>query len=208
MPFEPSKNQGKNSVFRFSGFRFLAHFSLFLFLVLFAAKKISSKFFQVFRGGQKTGENKGFFCLSRGSLFWRWCFSVWCPHARVSLHVPSSLHMCHLSLMSYFILLFSFCFPLCFFCCLTFMTSVVLYQWPKTWTNHWKPQCLKFLFLMFCFGACALTLSPGPHNNRNPKPSTPENRICLLHNALNPVLKCLFLQCFSNINQMCPQIGP
>ena len=71
-----------------------------------------------------------------------------------------------------------------------------------------NPQYLKFLFLMFCFGACTLTLSPGPHNNRNPKPSTLENRICLLHNALNPVLKCLFLQCFSNINQICPKHRP
>ena len=71
-----------------------------------------------------------------------------------------------------------------------------------------KTPISEILFLMFCFGACTLTLSPGPHNNRNPKPSTLENRISLLHNALNPVLKCLFLQCFSNINQICPQNRP
>ena len=56
----------------------------------------------------------------------------------------------------------------------TLITSMVLHQWPKTWWNHRKPQYLKCLFLMFCFGACTLTLSPGPHNNRNPKPSTLE----------------------------------
>ena len=40
---------------------------------------------------------------------------MWCPYARVSLHVPSSLQMCDSSLLSYLFLLFSFCFPLCFF---------------------------------------------------------------------------------------------
>ena len=32
---------------------------------------------------------------------------MWCPYARASLHAPSSLQMCDLSLMSYFFLLFS-----------------------------------------------------------------------------------------------------
>ena len=65
--------------------------------------------------------------------------------------------------------------------------------------NKIKPQktpISEILFLMFCFGPCTLTLSPGPHKKRNPKPSTPENHIGLLCNALNHVLKCLFLQCF------------
>ena len=163
----------------------------------------------LFRGSQKKREKQGFFCLSCGRFFWWWCFSMWCPYARASLHAPSSLQMCDLSLMSYFFLLFS----VLLFCWggYSFLHSSL--QW--SCTNDQKhdqttenPQYLKFLFLMFCFGACTLTLSPGPHNNRNPKPSTLENRICLLHNALNPVLKCLFLQRFSNINQICPKHRP
>ena len=65
-----------------------------------------------------------------------------------------------------------------------------------------------------CFWCSALGpapshfLSPGPHNNRTLKPSTPENRTSLLHHVLNHVLKCSFLQCFSNINQICPQNRP
>ena len=77
--------------------------------------------------------------------------------------------------------------------------------------NKIKPQktpISEILFLTFCLVACTLTLSPGPHYNRNPKPSTPENRICLLYNVLNHALKCQNLQCFSNINQICPQNRP
>ena len=63
LPFGDIKNQGKNSVFRFSRSRFLAHF-FFLFLVLFAPEKLSAKFLPRFEGCQKTGENKVFFFFS------------------------------------------------------------------------------------------------------------------------------------------------
>ena len=214
LPFGGINNHWKNSVFRFSGFCFLANFS-FLGFWFCSPPKNYPQMFPALPGWPKNRGKQGFFCLFRGNVFWWWCFSVWCPYARVSLHAPSSLQMCDLSLMSYFFLLFSFCFPLFFLGgggCIrlyTLITSMVLHQWPNTWSNHRKPQYLKFLFLMFCFGACSLTLSAGPHNNRNPKPFTPENRICWLHNALNPVLKCLLLQCLSNIkNKFAPKIGP
>ena len=102
---------------------------------------------------------------------------------------------------------FIFAFRYVFVDLFTLITSMVLYQWPKNKIKPQKTPISEILFLMFCFGACTLTLSPGPHNNRNPKPSTPENRICLLY-VLNHVLKCLCLQCFSNINQICPQNRP
>ena len=105
------------------------------------------------------------------------------------------------------------CSPLCFFLgggihLFTLITSMALHQWPKNKIKPQKTPISEILFLMFCFGVCTLTLSPGPHNNRNPKPSTPENRIYLLHNALNPVLKCLFFTVFLNINQICPPNRP
>ena len=144
---------------------------------------------------------------------------MWWPYACLTLYVPSLLQMWDLSLLCYLFLLFSFMFSFC----LIFVWSPGLgvgyslsyisdFSGPAPLTkNKIKPlntSIPEILFLMFCFGACTLTLSPGPHKNRNPKPSTLENRICLLHNALNPVLKCLFLQCFSNINQICPKNRP
>ena len=91
---------------------------------------------------------------------------------------------------------------------LTLITSMVLYQWPRNKIKPQKTPISEILFLMFCIGPCTLTLSPGPQNKHNPKPPTPENRSGLLYNALNHVLKGLFLQCFSNINRICPQNRP
>ena len=62
---------------------------------------------------------------------------------------------------------------------------------------------------MFCFGACILTLSLGPaHNPYSSQRTTPQNGICLPFFVLNNALKYLFLQCFLNINQHLPKMGP
>ena len=107
---EASKNLGKNSVFRFSRSRFLAHF-FFFFWVLFAAENLSSKFVPLFRGGQKQGKKQGFFaCLVAdfvgGGVFLcgvlMLVFLFMCL-----LHCKCVIRPCYLTC--------SFCFPLCFF---------------------------------------------------------------------------------------------
>ena len=184
-------------------------FLLFLFLVLFAAERLSSKFVPLFRGGQKTGKNKVFFACLVADVFGGGVFP--CGVLMLVflfmylLRCKCVIHPCCLTC--------SFCFfPLCFVGGGYSSFYIDHFNGPAPMTkNKIKPQktpISEILFLMFCIGACTLTLAPGPHNNRNPKPSTAENRMCLLYNALNPVLKCLFLQCFSNINQICPQNRP
>ena len=204
------KIRGKIAFSAFRGFCFLAHFSVFSILHLVAAHELSSKIFPLLRGGQKTGENKGFFLLVSWQFFWCWCSSMWCPYARVSLDAPSSLQMCHLSLLSYFILLFSFCFPLCFFVLCFLLFDIHHFNGPAPMTKNMNkplktPMSEMFVFDVLLWGLHPHTFSHGPHNNRNPKPSAPANRICLLHNALNPVLKCLFYSVFQTSPKFAPK---
>ena len=139
---------------------------------------------------------------------------MWCPYARLSLGVPSSLQMSDSSWLSYLFLLFLFVFRSVFFWGGGVYSSFYInhFNGPVPMTkNKIKPQqtpISEILFWMFCLVACTLTLSPGPHQNRNPKPSTPENRICLHYNVLNHVLKCLFLQCFRTSTEFALKIGP
>ena len=210
------KIRGKIAFSAFRGFCFLAHFSVFSILHLVAAHELSSKIFPLLRGGKKTGENKGFFACFVAVCFWWWYFSMWCPYARVSLDAPSSLQRCDLSLLSYIILNLSFCFPFFFFGGGGGYSSFYInhFNGPAPVTKKQDQNTENPNIWNFCFTCSALGpapshfLSPGPQNNRNPKPSTLENRTSLLDHVLNPVLKCLFLQCFSNINQICPQNRP
>ena len=139
------------------------------------------------------------------------------PYARVSLHVPSLLQMWDLSLLSYLFLLFSFLvFPFFFWggggllIFFKLITSMVLHQWPKNKIKTLKtPTCEIFVFDVLLWGLHPHTFSHLAHIiTVTLKPSTPENRTSLLHHVLSPVLKCSFLQCFSNINQTCPQNRP
>ena len=190
----------------------------FLFWFCSPPKNYPQKFSHSSGLAKKPGKTRVFF-LFGGSLFWWWCFSMWCPYARVSLHVPSLLQMCDLALLSYCYFCFHFVFRYFFggggIQLFALITSMVLHQWPKKQDqntenpNIWFCHLKFFVFDVPLWGLHPHTVSsPGPHNNRNPKPSTPENRTCLLDNVLNPVLKCVFLQCLSNINQICPQNRP
>ena len=87
---------------------------------------------------------------------------------------------------------------------------MVLHQWPKNKMKTLKtPTCEIFVFDVLLWGLHPHTFSHLAHIiTVTLKPSTPENRTSLLHHVLNPVLKCSFLQCFSNINQICPQNRP
>ena len=99
-----------------------------------------------------------FFLSKKGCIF-SIC-NMWCPYARLSLRVPSSLQMSDSSWLSYLFLLFSFCFlfVFCFFFgggvyLFTLITSMVLYQWPKTQDQTTeKPQYLKFYFWCSALG--------------------------------------------------------
>ena len=126
----------------FSVFRVLDFwpiFPSFLFLVLFAPEKLSAEFLPSFWGCQKNSGKQGF-SWSWFSVFIKKCYifsiyNMWCPYARLSLRVPSSLQMSDSAWLSYLFLLFYFCFPLCFFFfwggglyLFTLITSMVLYQ--------------------------------------------------------------------------------
>ena len=118
-PFGDIKKSAENRVFRFSRSRFLAHFPSFLFW-FFRPRKIIRQISATLSGLPKNRGKQGFL-WSCATFFNSICyilfpiFSMWCPYARVSLRVTSSLQMSDSSLLSYLFLLFSFCSPLCFF---------------------------------------------------------------------------------------------
>ena len=211
---EPSKNQGKIAFSAFRGFGFLAHFSVFSFLVLFAAHKSSSKIFPLLRGGLKTGENKGCFCLFRGCFVLVVVFFHVVPlcscFSRCTFFVAKVWFVFDVLHFPFDFLLFSvmFFFGEGVIHLFTLITSMVLHQWPKTWWNHRKPQYLKCLFLMFCFGACTLTLSPGPNNNRNPKPSTLQIVFVYFIMLLILCWNANFYSVFRTSTKFAPKIGP
>ena len=107
--FWSHKKSGENSVFRFSGFRFLALFFCFWFC---SPPKNYPQNFSTPPGWPKTGENKCFFVCFVAVCFGDGVFSMWCPYACVSLHVPCSLQMTDSAFLSYcsFCFLFSFGF--------------------------------------------------------------------------------------------------
>ena len=201
------KNRGKIAFSVFCVLDFWPIFVLFCSWFSFFPEVYPPNFCPLYRVAKKTGENKGFcgvvfLSLQKKCYIFCFLYDMCCPYARLPLAVPSSLQMWDMYLFSYLFLLFSFCFPAFFLGgggvihLFTLVTSMVLYQWPR---NKVKPQetpISEILFLTFCLVACTLTLWPGPHKKRNPKPPSPENRSGLLYNALNHVLKRLFLQCF------------
>ena len=106
----------------------------------------------------------------------------------------------------------SFCFLFVFRCVFldlfALITSMVLYQWPKNKIKPQKTPISEILFLMFCFGACTLTLSPGPHNNRNPKPSTPEIVFVYFLMFLIMCWNAYFYSAFRTSTKFALKIGP
>ena len=123
----------------FSDFRVLDFwpiFLLFCFWFCSPTKNYPPNFCHAFRVAKKQGKTRVFVELCRvfSILFAIYIYiyffisSMWCPYARVSLRVPSSLQMSDSSLLSYLCLLFSFCFPLCSLDLFTLITSMVLYQ--------------------------------------------------------------------------------
>ena len=185
-----------------------------MFLVLFAAEKLSSKIFPLFPGGPKTGENKGFFVCFVAVCFGDGVF----PHGVLMLvflfmyllRCKCVIRLCCLIFSFWF-----FCFPLCFFFGggrgnLSFYINHFNGPAPmtkKTRSNHRKPQYLKF-----CFWCSALGSAPSHFHlahiitvTLNPPPL----KIVFLYFIMFLILlKCLFLQCFLNINQICPPNRP
>ena len=99
------------------------------------------------------------------------------------------IHPCFLSSVVVFfffaVVVFHCFFPaLSLFCSLLF---ILLFVFPafslcvtKTQIKSQKTPISEILFLMFCFGACILTLSFGPYNNPySAQRTTPQNGSCL-----------------------------
>ena len=148
-------------------------------------------------------------------LFWWWYFSMWCPYARVSLHAPSSLQRCDLSLLSYIILNLSFCFPFFFFGggvihLFTLITSMVLHQWPKNKIKTLKtPASEIFVFDVLLWGLHPHTFSHLAHIitvTLNPPPL----KIVLVYLILFLILcwNVYFYSVFRTSTKFAPKIGP
>ena len=151
---------------------------------------------------------------------WFFCLLVssWSPFVFIYL---GSLLMCHSSWFSYFgvlsffflVVVLRFLFPSLSLLCFFTVDAVVSLARILSLCDKNPDQitaCLRFGFWCFCFGACIFTLSLGPANNPYSAQRTTSQKWYLFtfSFALNNVLEYLILQCFLNINQNYPKMGP
>ena len=182
------------------------------------ADQIFSRFFGTPKGWpKKQGKKPRLFWLSHVRVF----FSISSPHGHLS-----SWHTFLFANASFIlaILLLLLCFPslrwLCFlvsihlylccalyfsFSCLSLLSSLLVWQQPRS--NH---KISQILIVIFCFGACIPTLSPGPENNpTRPREEPLKMFFCSLASwSISNVLKYRFLLCFYTSSKFCLQNGP
>ena len=149
------------------------------------------------RGGQKTGQNKGFFVVVSCLFFLFHLLMVILAFLLLLLCFRSLRWLCFLVSIHLYV-----CCALYFsFSCLSLLSSLLVQEKPDQMRNY-----LTILFSCLCFGACIPTLSLGPTNNPARPREEPLKMVyfCLVSCSVNTVLKYLFLQCFLHINQKLP----